>query len=127
MTGTDLPARNEKVANGADRTVTILLICGQAFASFTIGGLSLLFAMISDGCFDEPDDPFICSDNGGLVFMGGILLEWLLLAAGVIVSIVLSVRAMNRGDRSWPKPFIGTAVGLLGIVVLIINITVAAG
>jgi hypothetical protein len=125
MTGIERPT-SEQATRAADRIVTTVLLCGQAFGSFTIGSLSLLFAMISDGCFDEPDDPFICSDTGGAVFFGGLLLEWVLLAAGMIVSIALTMRATKSGARSWPKPLIGTGIGLLGIVVLVINIAVAA-
>jgi hypothetical protein len=120
------PTTGEQTVRAADRIVTAVLLCGQAFGSFTIGSLSLLFAMISDGCHDEPDDPFICSDAGGAVFFGGILAEWVLLAAGMIVSITLTMRATRRGERSWPKPLIGTGIGLLGILVLIINVVVAA-
>ena len=82
--------------------------------------------MISDGCHDEPDDPFICSDAGGGVFFAGIALEWLLLIAGVVLSIVLVARAASAGQRTWTKPFIGTAVGLLGVVVMIITVVISA-
>jgi len=104
--------------------VTTLLICGQAFASFSIATLSLLLMMISDGCFGEPDDPFICSDAGTGVFYGGLLAEWLLLAAGIVVSIVLSKRAVDRGRRSWPTPFVGAGVGLIGVVVMAVAVAI---
>lgn len=118
------PTTREQVARGADRTVTTLLICGQAFVSFSIASLSLLLMMASDGCFDEPDDAFICSDAGERVFYGGLLAEWLLLAGGIVVSIVLSKRAVDRGRRSWPTPFIGAGVGLLGVLVMMATVAI---
>ena len=114
------------LANASDRIVTIVLIAGQALASLVVGALSLLFAMISDGCHGEPDDPMICGDAGGGLFFLGIGLEWLLLAGGVVTSIVLAARAASEGRRSWPAPFIGTCVGLLGIAAMIATVTVLA-
>lgn len=124
MTGTREPMTGHQVARGADWIVTIVLICGQAFGSLVIGGLSLLFAMVSDGCHDEPDDPLICSETGTLLFFGGILVEWLLLAAGVVTSIVLALRASRRGSLTWPRPFIGATVGLLGVAAMIVTVVV---
>jgi len=121
---TSEPTTRQQAVDGADRIVTTVLICGQAFASFTIAGLSLLLMMISDGCFDEPDDPFVCSTAGERVFLGGILAEWLLLAAGIVVSIVLSRRAFARGRRGWPTPFVGAGVGLVGVIVMAVTVTV---
>jgi hypothetical protein len=118
--------QQQSVARGADHVVAVLLIGGQALASMAIGFVSLLFMMISDGCHDEPDDPFICSDAGGTVFFGGILLEWVLLVVGLVVSIRLVARASSRGETCWTKPFVGAAVGLAGVLVLVVNVAVAS-
>jgi hypothetical protein len=123
----ELSPTRQQVARGADWIVTSLLIGGQALGSLVIGFLSLLLAMISDGCHDQPDDPFICSEAGGRVFFGGIVAEWLLLVAGVVVSIRLAVRASSRGATSWPKPFIGAGVGLVGVLVMVVTVVVVGG
>ena len=111
----------------ADRIVTTLLICGQAFASFSIASLSLLLMMITDACHDQPDDPFVCSDAGGRVFYGGLLAEWVLLVTGIVVSIMLSKRAIARDRRSWPTPFVGAGVGLIGVLVMIVTVAIVGG
>ena len=126
MTGDQAPTTQRPAAQGADRVAAVLLIGGQALASMGIGSVSRLFMMISDGCHDEPDDPFICSDAGGTVFFGGILLEWALLVAGLVVSIRLVARASARGETCWTKPFVGAAVGLLGILALVLNVAIAS-
>ncbi|MFC5676587.1 hypothetical protein [Aeromicrobium endophyticum] len=126
MSGDRARTQRQSAARGADHVVAVLLIGGQALASMAIGSVSLLFMMISDGCHDEPDDPFICSDAGGTVFLGGILLEWALLVVGLVVSIRLVARASSRGETCWTKPFVGAAIGLLGILVLAVNVAVAS-
>ncbi len=107
-------------------TVAVLLIVAQGVASLVVGTLSLFFMMISDGCHDGPDDPFICSNNGGLFFFGGLALEWLLLAAGFVASIVLSILAANNGKTVWFRPLIGIGIGLLGVVIMVITVGVSA-
>jgi hypothetical protein len=126
VTETEPPTRNQKIARGADWAVTVVLICGQAILSLLVGFFSLLTAMVSDGCHDQPDDPFICSAAGERVFLGGLLAEWLLLAAGVVVSLVLALRTTARGGTCWPKPFVGTAVGVLGVLVMALTLSIVS-
>lgn len=114
-----------KVARGADWTVAVILTVTQALASLFIGAISLLFVMISDGCgTSSGEDVLLCSTGGTLIFFAGLALEWLLLAAGVVVSIVLLVRSGVSGRPAWHAPITGTGVGALGLVALVLMLFV---
>lgn len=108
---------------GASWTFAIILIVIQGVGSLMIGMMSMFFMMISDGCHNQPDDPFICSDSGGLFFFGGLFLEWALLGAGFILSIVLLAKTNKSPIVQVLK---GCGVGLLGIVVIIVTVAVSA-
>ena len=120
------PTEASPAAQAVNWTVAIILIVAQGLASLAVGLFSLFFMMISDGCHGGENDPFICSEHGESVFFGGLAIEYLLLIAGFITSIVLCALAASQGKAVWWRPFIGIAIGVVGVIVMLIAISISA-
>lgn len=104
------------VPSATEVAVSLVLTAGLAVLALVVGGLAMLFAMVSDGCFGEADDPRICSDSGGTIFFLGLFGLWAVLAAGVVGSLVMILTGRRRGRRVWFWPFAGLGVGVVGVL-----------
>lgn len=109
-------ASSGAVPSTAEVAVGLVLTAGLAVLSFVVGALAMLFAMVSDGCFGEPDDPRICSDSGSVIFFLGLFGLWAVLALGVVGSLVMILLGRRRRRRVWFWPFVGLGVGVVGVV-----------